>query len=208
MLRTTRLRWPWHRLHISTSSSRARRHPATRTSSCFAGFAPCVPTHGHHSHGGKYVNGIIAAMREHAFSYLSRPFSLSSLADMVHAAADGPCWDDGIEVLSATPDWIRLAASCDLRTADRLIQFMHEIADLPQPEADAVAIAFREILMNAIEHGGTFVLTNLWKSLRPSQDILVCRVKDPGEGLRWTKSIMPPLLIRRGSGSAQCISPS
>ncbi len=99
---------------------------------------------------------IITAMREHAFSYFSRPFSLSSLADMVHAAADGPCWDDGIEVLSATPDWIRLAASCDMKTAERLIQFMHEIADLPETEADAVGLAFREILMNAIEHGGHF----------------------------------------------------
>ena len=29
---------------------------------------------------------IIEAMREHAFSYFSRPFSLFSLADMVHAA--------------------------------------------------------------------------------------------------------------------------
>jgi CheY-like chemotaxis protein len=126
---------------------------------------------------------IIAAMREHAFSYFSRPFSLSSLADMVHAAADGPCWDDGIEVLSATPDWIRLAASCDLRTADRLIQFMHEIADLPQPEADAVAIAFREILMNAIEHGGHFRADQFVEiSYVRAKHMVVCRVKDPGEG--------------------------
>jgi anti-sigma regulatory factor (Ser/Thr protein kinase)/ActR/RegA family two-component response regulator len=126
---------------------------------------------------------IIAAMREHAFSYFSRPFSLSSLADMVHAAADGPCWDDGIEVLSATPDWIRLAANCDLKTADRLIQFMHEIADLPQPESDAVAIAFREILMNAIEHGGRFRADQYVEiSYVRAKHMVMCRVKDPGEG--------------------------
>jgi DNA-binding NarL/FixJ family response regulator len=126
---------------------------------------------------------IIAAMREHAFSYFSRPFSLSLLSDMVHAAADGPCWDDGIEVLSATPDWIRLAASCDMKTAERLLQFMHEIADLPEAEADAVAMAFREILMNAIEHGGRFRADQYVEiSYVRAKHMVMCRVKDPGEG--------------------------
>ena len=126
---------------------------------------------------------VIASMREHAFSYFSRPFSHSSLADMVHAASEGPCWDDGIEVLSATPDWIRLAASCDMMTADRLIQFMHEIADLPEREADAVAMAFRELLMNAIEHGGHFRADQYVEiSYVRAKHKVMCRVKDPGEG--------------------------
>jgi CheY-like chemotaxis protein len=126
---------------------------------------------------------VIASMREHAFSYFSRPFSLAALADIVHAASAGPCWDDGIEVLSATPDWIRVAASCDLTTADRLIQFMHEIADLPEPEADAVAMAFRELLMNAIEHGGQFRADQYVEiSYVRAKHMVMCRVKDPGEG--------------------------
>ena len=83
---------------------------------------------------------VIDSMRERAFSYFSRPFSLTALADMVQNAIEGPCWDDGIEVLSATPEWIRLLARCDLKTADRLIQFLHEIADLPEEEGNAVAI--------------------------------------------------------------------
>jgi anti-sigma regulatory factor (Ser/Thr protein kinase)/CheY-like chemotaxis protein len=126
---------------------------------------------------------VIVAMREHAFSYFSKPFSLSSLADMVHAASEGPCWDDGIEVLSATPEWIRLAARCDMKTADRLIQFMHEIADLPEPEADAVAMAFRELLMNAIEHGGNFRPDQYVEiSYVRAKHMVICRVRDPGEG--------------------------
>lgn len=126
---------------------------------------------------------VITSMREHAFSYFSRPFSFSSLADMVHAASDGACWDDGIEILSATPDWIRLAASCDLKTADRLIQFMHEIVDLPEPEAGAVAMAFRELLMNAIEHGGHFRADQYVEiSYVRAKHMVMCRVKDPGEG--------------------------
>ena len=75
---------------------------------------------------------VIAAMRAHAFSYFSRPFSLGSLVDMVTNATEEPCWDDGIEVKSATPEWIRLLVGCDLKTADQLIQFLHEIVDLPE----------------------------------------------------------------------------
>jgi DNA-binding NtrC family response regulator len=45
---------------------------------------------------------VIASMREHAFSYFSKPLCWSSIAEMVRLAAEGPCWDDGIEVLSAT----------------------------------------------------------------------------------------------------------
>ena len=126
---------------------------------------------------------VITSMREHAFSYFSKPFSLGSLADMVRAAAEGPCWDHGIEILSATPEWIRLVASCDLKTADRLMQFMHEVADLPEPERDAVATAFREILMNAIEHGGHFRSDQYVEiSYVRAKHMVMCRVKDPGEG--------------------------
>jgi DNA-binding NarL/FixJ family response regulator len=45
---------------------------------------------------------VIDSMRERAFSYFSKPFSLSSLSDMIQHAIDSPCWDDGIEILSAT----------------------------------------------------------------------------------------------------------
>jgi DNA-binding NarL/FixJ family response regulator len=126
---------------------------------------------------------VIASMRERAFSYFSRPFSPTSLAEMVRTAAEGPCWDDGIEVMSARPDWIRLLARCDLKTADRLMQFMHEIADLPEPESEAVATAFREILMNAIEHGGHFRPDQYVEiSYVRAKHMVMCRVKDPGEG--------------------------
>jgi CheY-like chemotaxis protein len=126
---------------------------------------------------------VIAAMRARAFSYFSKPFSIESLIDMVTTAVAEPCWDDGIEVTSATPEWIRLLARCDLKTADRLIQFMHEIADLPEPESDAVAIAFREMLMNAIEYGGRFRSDQYVEiSYVRAKHMVLCRVKDPGEG--------------------------
>ena len=128
---------------------------------------------------------VVAAMREGAFSYFSAPFDASELATMVDAAMAAPCWDDGIEVLAATPSWVRLAARCDMGTANRLVQFLRGAKDPSIPEADreAVIAAFKEILLNAMEHGGHF---------DPSQYVeiafvrirraVVCRVKDPGEG--------------------------
>ena len=126
---------------------------------------------------------VIASMREHAFSYFSKPFSSETLAAMVLRAIEEPSWDDGIDVISATPEWIRIYARCDLGTADRVIQFFDEIAELPNPERHAVGAAFREMLTNAIEHGGR---------LNPNQQVeisylrarhmVTCLISDPGEG--------------------------
>jgi DNA-binding NarL/FixJ family response regulator len=126
---------------------------------------------------------VVASMRERAFSYFSKPFSLESLADMVRLAAEGPCWDDGIEVLAATPAWIRLAARCNLSTAERLVQFVNEIADLPDAEKSDVAMAFREMLLNAMEHGGRFDPNEYVEiGYLRARHMVICRIKDPGKG--------------------------
>lgn len=126
---------------------------------------------------------VIAAMRERAFSYFSRPYSPEALGAMIRKATDQPCWDDGIDVVSATPEWIRIMARCDLDTADRVLQFFDEIAELPDPERTAVGIAFREMLLNAIEHGGNldpekFVEIGYVRA----RHMVTCRITDPGEG--------------------------
>jgi DNA-binding NarL/FixJ family response regulator len=126
---------------------------------------------------------VIASMRERAFSYFSKPYSPDALAEMIRISAEGPCWDDGIEIVSATPEWIQVRARCDVKTADRLLQFLHEIADLPDAEAGAVGMAFREILMNAIEHGGRLDPTKYVQiSYVRARHMVECLVKDPGEG--------------------------
>jgi CheY-like chemotaxis protein len=60
---------------------------------------------------------VTTSMRESPFSYFSRPFSLNSLAEMIRIATEGPCWDDAIEVVSGRPEFIRILARCDLKTA-------------------------------------------------------------------------------------------
>jgi len=129
---------------------------------------------------------VIASMREEAFSYFSQPFSPSALARMVRFAVGGLYEDDGIKVLQGKPEWVRILARCDMQTAERLVQFVQEMIGLP--ERAAIATAFREILMNAVEHDG---------NLRPDRHVeidyvrskhtVMCRVKDPGEGFALDK---------------------
>jgi CheY-like chemotaxis protein/anti-sigma regulatory factor (Ser/Thr protein kinase) len=126
---------------------------------------------------------VIVSMRERAFSYFSKPFSMNALAAMIRMAVEEPCWDDGIDVLSATPEWIRILVRCDIKTADRVVQFMDEIAELPNPERHQVGMAFREMLMNAIEHGGKFDPTqNIEIGYVRARHMVTCRITDPGDG--------------------------
>ena len=134
----------------------------------------------------KFTPGdVISAMREGAFSYFSAPFEPSELAEMVRAAMAEPCWDDGIEVLSGTPEWVTLTARCDLATADRLVQFLHGVRDpsIPEAEKDQIILAFKEILLNAMEHGGHFDPSqHVEISFIRARRAIACRVKDPGKG--------------------------
>lgn len=128
---------------------------------------------------------VVASLRENAFSYFKPPFDRVLLADMVYQAVNEPCWDDGIEVISATPQWIRLMARCTPVTADRLVQFLRQ-ADLPEAEKDDLALAAHEMLLNAMEHGGKFDPNHYVEIdyLRTKRAV-ACRVKDPGQGFTF-----------------------
>jgi anti-sigma regulatory factor (Ser/Thr protein kinase) len=126
---------------------------------------------------------VLASMREHAFSFFSKPYSFEQLGNMIQMAIDAPFWDDGIEVHSSTTEWIKLQVRCQVRTADRLLQFMKEISDLPGKERHEVGMAFREILLNAMEHGGgldpkKYVEVEYVRARR----MVSCRISDPGAG--------------------------
>jgi DNA-binding response OmpR family regulator len=126
---------------------------------------------------------VITAMRERAFSYFSRPYSRETLANMIRVALEQPTWDDGIEVISATPEWVRISARCDLDTADRVIHFFDEIADLPDPERTNVGLAFREMLLNAIEHGARMDPQKYVEiGYVRARHMVTCRISDPGQG--------------------------
>lgn len=126
---------------------------------------------------------VIESMRERAFSYFSKPFSIETLSAMIGMAVDGPCWDDGIEIISATSEWIRLLVRCDLKSAERVLQFLDEFAELPDPEKHDVGVASREMLLNAIEHGGRFDPTQRVEiGYVRARHMVTCRITDPGFG--------------------------
>jgi DNA-binding response OmpR family regulator len=127
---------------------------------------------------------VIRAIRKEAFSYFSKPFTINSVSEMVGRALSSTASENDIEVLSARPNWLELRLRCKMETADRILQFLREIGvGLPQAEQENVATAFREILLNAIEHGGgsdpdkTVTVTYV----RTERAVLY-RVRDPGKG--------------------------
>ncbi len=129
-------------------------------------------------------NDVVEAIREHAFSYFRAPFSADAMIAMIANALYEEDWTDGIELLSNRPDWLTLRVSSTAVTAERVIQFMRELeSDLRAADREAIGIAFREILLNAMEHGGQFDPGSkiVLSYVRTSRMILY-HLRDPGTG--------------------------
>jgi anti-sigma regulatory factor (Ser/Thr protein kinase) len=127
---------------------------------------------------------LIAALRAHVFACFSAPYKISEVLAMIGRAIEERDWKDGIEVLSASCDWIAFKITPRRLSAERLVRFMTELrSDLPDPEREALMTAFREILLNAIEHGAGFDsdLTVEVAALR-TQRAIVYYFRDPGPG--------------------------
>jgi DNA-binding NarL/FixJ family response regulator len=127
---------------------------------------------------------ILAAIRQRAFGYLHRPLSPGPLSELVQQALDSETWQDDIRVVSARPEWITLDVRCKIDAADRTTHFLREItAHMSTQSIEDVASAFRELLMNAIEHGGK---SNPHKRVRTSilhtARALIVHIHDPGTG--------------------------
>jgi anti-sigma regulatory factor (Ser/Thr protein kinase)/CheY-like chemotaxis protein len=131
---------------------------------------------------------VIESLRHGIAAYFTRPYDPAAVQDAIANALSIQNWSDGIEVLSAAPEFISIRLRCQLSTADRLTQFVSELpCDLTDAERAEVSMAFREVLLNAIEHGGKLD-PNEWvrvSRVRTRRSI-VYHVQDPGEGFSWT----------------------
>jgi len=127
---------------------------------------------------------VIAALRSQIFAAFSTPFAPAELAAMIVLALEQDRWRDGIEVTSSLPDWIQLRMACNLINGERLVRFMTEHrSDLPQEERDNLMSAFREVLMNAMEHGAGFDDEKVLElSAARTQRAIVYHFRDPGTG--------------------------
>ena len=133
---------------------------------------------------------VIAAIRARAFSYFTKPLSTQALEEMLQLAMESPAWEDGIELLSATDAWIRLSVRCDVSSANRLHQFVREFLDLPEDDQDKVATACREMLLNAIEHGGKLdPERRIEFAYLRARHVVLIRIKDPGEGFSLKENL-------------------
>ena len=126
----------------------------------------------------------IAAVRAQVFACFVAPFDVESVADMTRRAIDAADWRDGITVESGLPAWISLTVSCRHLTADRLVHFMNEYRrDLPEDDRQNLMTAFREMLMNAMEHGAGFDPEKVIRVTAIRTDrAIVYYFRDPGTG--------------------------
>jgi DNA-binding response OmpR family regulator len=129
---------------------------------------------------------VITALRAHVFACFTPPFDDADLVDMVRAGLRDDGTRDDIEVLSGQPHWITLRVSCRLLTAERLVRFLTELeTTLPDPDRDLLITAFREMLLNAMEHGGGFDPENVVEvSAAKTGRAIVYHLRDPGHGFR------------------------
>ena len=127
---------------------------------------------------------LIAAIRAHVFACFTAPFELSEVVDMVRTALSATDWRDGIEVVSGLPHWLTLRVSCHMLTAERLVAFMSELQTaVPDQERDLLIAAFRELLLNAMEHGAGFDPDKVIEvTAAKTARAIVYHFRDPGNG--------------------------
>jgi DNA-binding response OmpR family regulator len=126
---------------------------------------------------------LVEAVKRQAYRYIRKPFPPNTIIEVVNDVVV-PAAALSFEVVSARPEWLELVAPCTLEMAERIQSFvMHLEAKLPEDVREAVAQAFRELLMNAIEWGGKLDPKRKVRiSCVRTKRMLLYRIADPGEG--------------------------
>lgn len=129
---------------------------------------------------------VIAALRANVFACFTAPFDWAQIGSLLRGSLNEHDWRHSIELLSATPDWISLRVSSQLPAAERVVQFMRELAgDQPGDRRDDLMFAFREVLLNAMEHGAGFDPGKVVEvSAVRTERAIVYHFRDPGAGFQ------------------------
>ena len=138
--------------------------------------------------GHKTSEAVIGALRNRACEFLEKPFHTEELIESVRSVLSRDLRLQ-IEVISDRPDWIELRVPCDLSAVEPIQRFLsHLHENIPKDTREAVGAVFRELLNNAIEHGGKCDPTKRVdiKYIRLKRAILYS-IKDPGEGFNLTE---------------------
>ena len=127
---------------------------------------------------------VVAALRAQVFACFAGPVQASEIADMARTALNTEDWRRGIEVVSGLPTWVTLRVACGLVSADRITRFLTEWeSSLPGDERDLLMTAFREMLLNAMEHGAGFDPAQVIEvTAARTERAIVFHIRDPGQG--------------------------
>jgi len=128
---------------------------------------------------------VLRAVKDQAYRYICKPLKPKAVVELVEQMVreDEPAL---IEVISAKPDWVELLVPCRPEMPERLNSFLQTLnVHLPEEIQDSVEVAFRELLLNAMEWGGHFDPTRKVRiACIRSQRMLMYRIQDPGTGFK------------------------
>ena len=129
---------------------------------------------------------VLSAVREQAYEYLSKPFPPREAVEVAQRALQQNA-SPPIEVVSAKPHWVELLSPCTREAADRIESFLMKLdTDLPNEQRNTIGLAFRELLLNAVEWGGRLDPNRKVRiAYVRSSRILLYRIADPGVGFNF-----------------------
>jgi DNA-binding response OmpR family regulator len=129
-------------------------------------------------------DAVVDAIRAHVFACFTPPFDYVEVAAMAASGLKVDDWRDGIQVVSGSAHWLTLRVACHILTADRVVHFMTELqSTTPDTDRDLLIAAFREMLLNAMEHGAGFNSEKVVEvTAARTARAIVYHFKDPGDG--------------------------
>jgi CheY-like chemotaxis protein len=129
---------------------------------------------------------LLRAIREQAYEYLSKPFPPKEAVEVAQRVLKQDA-SPPIEVISARPHWVELLIPCTREAAERIQSFLMKLeADLPDDLRNTIGLAFRELLLNAVEWGGKLDPNRKVRIAHVrSSRMLLYRVADPGLGFSF-----------------------
>ena len=129
---------------------------------------------------------LLRAIRENTYEYLRKPFTMEQIAQLAERAFTTAS-EPEIKVLCAKREWLELSIPCTRDAAERIEHFVRHLgSDLSLDLQGPVALAFRELLMNAVEWGGGLDPQRRVRiSCLRTPRMLLYRIADPGPGFKF-----------------------
>jgi len=129
----------------------------------------------------------LSALNTHAYDLVPAPVQADVLREVIHGALTSDSATPPIDVLCAEMKRVELRVPCARQAVERTVRFMNQVdSDLDVDAREAIGLAFRELLLNAVEWGGKLDATQRVRVVRMrARGVLVYRMTDPGPGFRF-----------------------